>query len=165
MLVEEEVIMENLNVNAVRDDFPILHQKIEGKPLVYFDNAATTQKPQAVINAVNHFYREENANIHRGIHTLSERATASYEQARKALAKFINAKHSEEIIFVRGTTEAINLVADSFGFAHFKQDDEIILSTMEHHSNIVPWQLIAEKTGAKIKVIPISHKGEIELDD
>ncbi|MCW5589252.1 MAG: cysteine desulfurase [Legionellales bacterium] len=152
------------DVEKIRQDFPVLHQTICGKSLIYFDNAATTQKPQQVIDAVSHFYCHDNANIHRGIHTLSERATASYEIAREKVQHFIHAQETKEIIFTRGTTESINLLAQSYGLKYFKPQDEILVSEMEHHSNIVPWQLIAEKTGAVIKMIPITDAGEIDLN-
>lgn len=150
--------------NDIRNQFPILKQLIHGKPLIYFDNAATTQKPQCVIDTVTNYYLHDNANIHRGIHTLAERASIAYENARIKVQQFINAKSPDEIIFVRGTTEAINLVAQSYGQKNFKENDEIILSTMEHHSNLVPWQLIAEKTGAKLQVINIFDNGELDLE-
>lgn len=149
----------------IREDFPILKQKVGEKPLVYLDNAATSQKPLSVIEAVNRYYREENANIHRGVHMLSEKATDLYESARKKIQKFIGAAHSHEIVFTRGTTESINLVAASWGRSHLKKDDEILITHMEHHSNIVPWQLIAEQTGAKLKVAPINDAGEILWPD
>lgn len=147
-----------------REDFPILNQTISGKPLIYLDNAATTQKPQCVIDAIAHYYQHDNANVHRGIHTLSERATRAYEATRVKVQHFINAAHSHEIIFVRGTTEAINLVAQSYGRPQFKPGDEIILSQMEHHSNIVPWQILCEQTGAVLRVIPINQQGELVVD-
>ncbi|HEY1921686.1 MAG TPA: aminotransferase class V-fold PLP-dependent enzyme, partial [Tepidisphaeraceae bacterium] len=140
-----------LDVDAVRRQFPILGKKIHGKPLIYFDNAATTQKPRAVIDAIREYYESENANIHRGVHTLSQEATTAYEHARQKIAKFINAPDPRQIIFTRGTTESINLVASSFGRKFLRPGDEIILSAMEHHSNIVPWQLLAEEIGAKIR--------------
>ena len=145
-----------------RADFPILGQKVHGKPLVYLDNAATSQKPQVVLDAVMDYYETMNANVHRGVHTLSERATAAYEGAREKLRGFINAASTREIVYVRGTTEAINLVAQSYARPLLKAGDEIILSEMEHHSNIVPWQLVAEQTGAVLKVIPITDAGELE---
>jgi cysteine desulfurase/selenocysteine lyase len=161
-------ILENhLNPNGafdpmkVREDFPILKQKVRDKPLVYLDNAATSQKPLSVIETVERYYREDNANIHRGVHMLSERATDLYESARKKVQAFLNAANSEEIIFTRGTTESINLVANSFGRKNFKEGDEILITHMEHHSNIVPWQLIAEQTGAKLRVAPITDAGEM----
>ncbi|MEK7796067.1 MAG: aminotransferase class V-fold PLP-dependent enzyme, partial [Pseudomonadota bacterium] len=153
-----------LDVARVRADFPILRQLVRGKPLVYLDNAATTQKPVAVIEALNHYYRLDNANIHRGVHTLSERATAAYEGARATVRRFINARATEEIVFVRGATEAINLVAQTWGRANVKAGDEILLSEMEHHSNIVPWQMLCQQVGATLKVIPINDAGELQLD-
>jgi cysteine desulfurase/selenocysteine lyase len=152
------------DVQKIRRDFPILSQKIHGKPLVYLDNAATTQKPQAVIDAMVRSYAEDNANIHRGVHLLSERATRAYEDAREKVQKFLNASDLREIIFVRGTTEAINLVAQTFGRANIGQGDEVLISEMEHHSNIVPWQLICEEKGAQLKVIPITDEGELRID-
>lgn len=153
------------DVARVRQDFPILNQKVHGKPLVYFDNGATSQKPLCVIEAIDHYYRAENSNIHRGVHHLSERATAAYEAARGKLRGFINARSDQEIIFVRGTTEAINLVGQSYGRAFLRAGDEIIVSAMEHHSNIVPWQMLCEQTGAKLRVIPINHAGEIVMEE
>lgn len=153
------------DVEAVRQDFPVLQQTVHGKPLIYFDNAATSQKPQAVIDTLIHYYQNDNANIHRGVHTLSERATKAYEDARKTVQQFINAKHDSEIVFLRGTTEAINLVAQSYGRSNISQGDEIIISEMEHHANIVPWQLLCEQTGAVLKVIPINDKGELLIDE
>jgi cysteine desulfurase/selenocysteine lyase len=152
------------DVQRIRQDFPILNQKIHGKPLVYLDNAATTQKPQAVIDAMVRSYGEDNANIHRGVHLLSERATRAYEDARVKVQTFLNAADSREVIFVRGTTEAINLVAQTFGRANIGKGDEVLVSEMEHHSNIVPWQLICEEKGAQLKVIPITDEGELRLD-
>ena len=153
-----------LDVARARADFPILHQLVRGKPLVYLDNAATTQKPLAVIEALDHYYRFDNANIHRGVHTLSERATAAYEGARETVRGFINARATKEIVFVRGATEAINLVAQTWGRANVRQGDEILLSEMEHHSNIVPWQMLCQQVGATLKVIPINDAGELRLD-
>jgi cysteine desulfurase/selenocysteine lyase len=152
------------DVARVRADFPILRQLVHGKPLVYLDNAATTQKPTAVIETLNHYYRLDNANIHRGVHTLSERATAAYEGARTALRTFLNARSTKEIVFVRGTTEAINLVAQTWCRANVGQGDEILISEMEHHSNIVPWQMLCQQVGATLKVIPINDAGELLLD-
>ncbi len=152
------------DVARVRADFPILRQLVHGKPLVYLDNAATTQKPTAVIDTLNHYYRLDNANIHRGVHTLSERATAAYEGARTTLRTFLNAHSTKEIVFVRGTTEAINLVAQTWGRANVGQGDEILISEMEHHSNIVPWQMLCQQVGATLKVIPINDAGELLLD-
>jgi len=154
-----------LNVEEVRKDFPILHRQVNGKPLVYFDNGATSQKPQVVIDAITNYYTNENSNIHRGIHTLSQEATDAYEKARTTVQQFINAKHNHEIIFTSGTTGSINLVASSFGKKYIQAGDEIIISTMEHHSNIVPWQMLCEEKGAVLKVIPISDKGELLLEE
>jgi cysteine desulfurase/selenocysteine lyase len=148
----------------VRDDFPILHQQVHGKPLVYLDNAATTQKPRVVIDRVARYYAEENANVHRGVHHLSERATDAYDGARDTARAFLNAALSREIIFVRGTTDAINLVAQSYGRTHVGPGDEIVLSEMEHHSNIVPWQMLCEEKGARLRIIPIADSGELRMD-
>ena len=153
------------DVVAARRDFPILSRTVHGKPLVYLDNGATSQKPQVVIDTLSRYYREENANIHRGVHYLSEQATAAYEEAREKIQAFINAGHKEEIIFLRGTTEAINLVAQSYGRSFLKPGDEIVVSAMEHHSNIVPWQMLREQSGARLRVIPINHDGELVLDE
>ncbi len=150
------------DVTAHRADFPILQRQVNGRPLVYLDNAATTQKPLAVIEALDRYYREYNANIHRGVHTLSEEATEGYEGARATVARFINAPSEREIVFVRGTTEAINLVAQSFGRSRLVPGDEILITHLEHHSNIVPWQLLCEQTGAVLKVAPINERGEVE---
>jgi cysteine desulfurase/selenocysteine lyase len=152
------------DVQRIRRDFPILNQKIHGKPLVYLDNAATTQKPQAVIDAMVRSYAEDNANIHRGVHLLSERATRAYEDARIKVQKFLNAQDLREVIFVRGTTEAVNMVAQTFGRANIGKGDEVLITEMEHHSNIVPWQLICEEKGAQLKVIPITDEGELRMD-
>jgi len=155
----------SLDIETIRDDFPILHQEINGKPLVYFDNAATTQKPLQVIEAITQYYLDINANIHRGIHTLAERATTQFEGTREEVRAFLNARFTEEIIFVRGVTEGINLVASSFSNGFLKSGDEIIISTLEHHSNIVPWQMACEKTGAILKVIPIDENGELVFEE
>jgi cysteine desulfurase/selenocysteine lyase len=149
----------------VREDFPILKEKIHGKPLVYFDNGATTQKPQRVIDALARYYSKENSNIHRGVHALSEQATADYEAARGKLREFINAPSDKEIVLVRGTTEAINLVAQSYGRTFLTAGDEIVVSAMEHHSNIVPWQMVCAQVGARLRVIPINHDGEIVMEE
>src|SRR5215469_16908848 len=141
---------------ALRKDFPILDQQVHGKPLIYFDNAATSQKPRAVIAALEHYYERDNANVHRGIHELSNRATTAYEAARARAAKFINARSAEEIVFTRGTTEGINLAANSWGAKHLKAGDVILLTEMEHHSNLVPWQLLAQRTGAKLAYVPVN---------
>jgi cysteine desulfurase / selenocysteine lyase len=146
-----------------RADFPILKTEVQGHPLVYLDNAATTQKPEMVLRAMNEFYEHDNANVHRGVHELSERATEAYENARATVAAFIHAASPKEIIFVRGTTEAINCVAQTYGRAFLKAGDEILISAMEHHSNIVPWQMVCEQTGAHLKVISITEQGEIDL--
>ncbi len=149
------------DVEKVRKDFPILHQMINGKPLIYLDNAATSQKPKNVIDAVETYYREYNSNIHRGVHTLSENATEIYESSRLKIKNFINANSTKEIVFVRGATEAINLIAQSLGRDSLNENDEIIITELEHHSNIVPWQLLSQQTGAKLKFIPINNKGEL----
>jgi cysteine desulfurase/selenocysteine lyase len=154
-----------LDVEAVRADFPILSRRVHGKPLVYLDNAATAQKPLAVIEAMDRYYREYNANIHRGVHTLSGEATAAYEASRCKVRDFLNAGSEKEIIFVRGATEAINLVAQTLGRSTLQPGDEIIISAMEHHSNIVPWQLLREQTGAVLRVIPINERGELIMDE
>ncbi len=154
-----------LDVERIRRDFPILRQTVHGRPLVYLDNAASTQKPQAVIDALRHYYETDNANIHRGVHTLSVRATEAYEGARGIVQRFIGAARVEEIVFVRGTTEAINLVAQTYGRSHFGAGDEVLLTTMEHHSNIVPWQLLCEQTGARLRVAPINDDGELIFEE
>ena len=151
--------------STIRDDFPILNQEVNGKPLVYLDNAATTQKPQAVIDRVTNFLSDENANIHRGVHHLSMNATVAYDDARLTVAKFINAGSAKEIIFVRGATEAVNLVANSFCKNRLQKDDEILVTEMEHHANIIPWQIIAKSTGANVIPIAITNEGEIDLED
>lgn len=151
------------NVTEIRNDFPALHQLVNNRPLIYFDNAATTQKPQVVINAITQFYTKENSNIHRGVHFLSQKATEAYENSREYIRSFINAEHSHEIIFTKGTTEAINLVAYSFGKAFVMQGDEIIISALEHHSNIVPWQMLCEEKKAILRVLPITQTGDLEI--
>ena len=153
-----------LNIEKIRNEFPILHQQVNGKPLIYFDNAATNQKPKRVIKALTDYYEGYNANIHRGIHTLAEKATKAYEDTRLAMQQFIRAKHSEEIIFTRGVTESINLVAASYGRAFLKEGDDVIISGLEHHSNIVPWQLICEEKKALLKIIPITEIGEMDME-
>lgn len=152
------------DVQAVRKQFPILSREVKGHPLIYLDNAATTQKPQAVVDSLLHYYTYNNANIHRGIHTLAEEATAAYEATRDAVKAFINAAVREEIIFTRGTTESINLVAYTWGMANVKAGDEIIVSGMEHHSNTVPWQLVCERNGARLRVIPVNEQGELDME-
>ena len=152
------------DVEAIRADFPALHQEVKGRPLAYLDNGATSQKPRAVIDAIRDYYEQDNSNVHRGVHTLSERATAAYEGTREKVRSFLNAADSREIVFARGTTEAINLVANSFVRPRLGEGDEIVISHMEHHSNIVPWQFLCEQTGAKLRVVPIGDDGALELD-
>jgi cysteine desulfurase/selenocysteine lyase len=152
------------DVEATRRDFPILAQRVNGKPLVYLDNAATSQKPMAVIEAIERYYREYNSNVHRGLHALSEKATQAYERARSTVRRFLGAGEDREIVFVRGTTEAINLVATSFVKPRLQAGDEMLITHMEHHSNIVPWQMLREQTGAVLKVVPIDDRGQLELD-
>ena len=154
-----------LDIAKIRGEFPILHQEVNGKPLVYFDNAATNQKPQRVIDALTYHYKNDNANIHRGIHTLAERSTTAFENTRKVVQNFINANESEEIIFTKGTSESINLVASSWGRKFLNEGDEVLISALEHHSNIVPWQMICEERGAILKVMPINEQGDIILDE
>lgn len=158
-------LMTSLDVNEIRKDFPILNQKINDYDLIYFDNAATTQKPKSVIAAMTHYYEQDNSNVHRGVHALSVRATEMYEAARAKVKRFINAKSPKECIFVRGTTEAINLVAQSFVAPRILPGEEILITYMEHHSNIVPWQMVCNKTGATLQVAPISISGELLLDE
>ena len=155
--------MSILDLDRIRQDFPILHQQVHDRPLVYLDNAATSQKPIQVIDAVSDYYRQDNANVHRGVHKLSQRATDAFEGSRSKVRGFINAQSDKEIIFVRGATEAINLVAQSFVRPKLHVDDEILISHMEHHANIVPWQMLCEQTGAKLKVIPMTDVGELDL--
>lgn len=157
-------VPKTFEVERVREDFPILTRKVHGKPLIYFDTAASTQRPLAVIEAVDNFYREHNANVHRGVHSLSQEATDLYEAGRRKLAGFINAPSEREVIFTRGTTEAINLVAQSFLRPNLQPGDEILVTHMEHHANIVPWQMLCEQTGASLKVVPINQRGELEID-
>jgi len=153
-----------LDVERIRAEFPALARQVRGHPLVYLDNAATTQKPRRVIDAVSRYYERDNANVHRGVHLLSERATAAYEHARGRIGRFLNAADRREIVFVRGATEGINLVAQSYGRTRLRPGDEVLISTMEHHSNIVPWQLVCEQTGAALRVIPMDDRGELQLD-
>jgi cysteine desulfurase/selenocysteine lyase len=155
----------NLDIDQIRTLFPVLHQEVNGKPLVYLDNAATTQKPHAVIDAISQYYHLDNSNIHRGAHTLAARATESFEKTRLMVRDFIGAKEAEEIIFTKGTTESINLIASTFGRKFVKEGDEILISTLEHHSNIVPWQMLCEEKGAQLKIIPVNDKGEILLEE
>ena len=160
-----DAVDRGFDVMKIRHDFPALDQMVHGKPLVYLDNAATSQKPQVVLDAINRYYRAGNANIHRGVHYLSEQATQEYEGAREKIRRFLNAASTKEIVFVRGATEGINLVASTFGRRRVRAGDEILISAMEHHSNIVPWQLLCEEKGAKLRVIPISDRGEIILEE
>ena len=153
------------DVRKIREDFPILKQKMHGKPLVYLDNAATSQKPQAVIDALLHFYSQYSANIHRGVYLLSERSTQAYEDARVKLQRFMNAAEPREIVYVRGSTEGINLVAQTYGRQHIGAGDEILITAMEHHSNIVPWQMLCEEKGCRLRVGPINDRGELILDE
>ena len=157
-------IQKSLNIYNVRQQFPLLNREVKGKPLIYFDNAATSQKPQSVIDALVNYYTNYNANVHRGLHTLAEEATLAFEATRDAAQQFIHAASREEIIFTRGTTEGINLVAYTWGRQKIKAGDEIIISTMEHHSNIVPWQILCEEKGAVLKIIPINDEGELLFD-
>ncbi len=156
---------EAIDVHAIRADFPILRQTVNGKPLIYMDNTATTQKPQAVIDALSDFYATRNANVHRGVHHLSVQATQAYEQARLKVRDFLGASRVEEIVYVRGTTEAINLVAQTYGRANIHAGDEVVISTMEHHSNIVPWQILCQQQGATLRVVPINDAGEFLFDE
>jgi cysteine desulfurase/selenocysteine lyase len=165
MAEEVNTIAKSIDIDAVRAQFPILQRQVNGFPLAYFDNAATTQKPQSVIDALTNYYTTNNSNIHRGVHTLAEEATTAFEQTRTAVQQFVNAREEEEIIFTKGTSESINLVAATYGKAFVKQGDEIIITGMEHHSNIVPWQMLCEEKGAVLRVIPISDTGEIDIED
>lgn len=152
-------------IERIRQDFPVLQQKVHGKPLIYLDNAATAQKPQAVIDTITRYYLSENSNVHRGVHFLSEVATQAYESARTRVRQFLNAAHDREIIFTRGTTEGINLVAASYGRSRIQAGDEVVISAMEHHSNIVPWQMVCEEKGARLRVIPMNDAGELLLEE
>ncbi len=164
-MIESATISKTLNVYAIREQFPVLGRMVKDKPLVYLDNAATSQKPQVVIDALVNYYTTQNANIHRGIHTLAEEATAAFEDTRNTAKEFINAASHDEIIFTRGATEGINLVAYTWGRKNIKAGDEIIISTMEHHSNIVPWQILCEEKGATLRVIPVNDEGELLLEE
>jgi len=164
-MIETSTIQKTFDVDTIRRQFPIMSREVKGRPLVYFDNAATSQKPQAVIDALVNYYSSYNANIHRGIHTLAEEATLAFEETRDAVQKFINADSREEIIFTRGTTEGINLVAYTWGRQNIQAGDEVIISSLEHHSNIVPWQIICEEKGAVVKIIPINELGELVFDE
>jgi cysteine desulfurase / selenocysteine lyase len=159
-----QTIAKDLDVYAIRQQFPALNRLVKGRPLVYFDNAATSQKPQVVLDALMDYYTNMNANVHRGIHTLAEEATAAFEATRDTVRQFINASSREEVIFTRGTTEGINLVAYTWGRKNIAAGDEIIISEMEHHSNIVPWQILCEEKGAVLKMIPINGEGELQMD-
>ena len=165
MTTEKEITKKVFRVEDIRKEFPILKQLIHDKPLVYLDNAATTQKPQVVIDTLVKYYNEQNSNIHRGVHTLSQVATKEYENARVKIKNFINAKSLNEIIFTRGATEGVNLVASTYGRKNIKEGDEVIISTMEHHSNIEPWQMLCEEKNAKLKIIPINDDGELLIDE
>jgi len=160
-----EALVSPIDVKEIRKRFPVLNQEVNGKPLIYFDNAASSQTVDTAVQSIHDFYQKDHANIHRGIHTLAERSTKAYEDTRKVVQQFINAPESELIIFTKGTTESINLVAQSWGMDNLKEGDEIILSQLEHHSNIVPWQLIAQRTGASIKVIPVNENGELIIEE
>ena len=164
-LIQTENKAAPLDVARVREDFPILRRQVHGKPLVYLDNAATTQKPNAVIDRITRYYTSENSNVHRGVHHLSEVATAAYEAARGTVRRFINAGSEKEIVFVRGTTEGINLVASTFGRTKVNEGDEILISAIEHHSNIVPWQLLCQERGATLRIIPVNDAGELLMDE
>ena len=166
MLIKpNKIYNKKFNVANIRKDFPILKTKSNKKPLIFFDNGASSQKPKVVLEKIKEIYEKKYANIHRGIYDLSQKATEEYESSRKKIKKFLNAKSEKEIIFVRGATEGINLVAESYGFKNFKKGDEVILTQLEHHSNIVPWQILKEKKNIKIKILPINNKGEINLND
>ncbi|MCX6296185.1 MAG: cysteine desulfurase [Bacteroidetes bacterium] len=165
-MIESKNITEvQLDIKKIRADFPILSHKVNGKPLIYFDNGATAQKPKSVIDAIGNYYSNQNANIHRGVHTLSQEITVAYENARSTVQKHLNAEHAHEIIFTKGTTDSINLVASSFGKKFISQGDEILVSVMEHHSNILPWQQVCEERGAILKVIPINMEGELIISE
>ena len=164
-MINSEAIADHvLDIKKIREDFPILQTKVYGKPLVYFDNAATTQKPKSVLQTLEQYYTGYNSNVHRGVHLLSQQATEAYEEARKKIAAYINAEHTHEVIFTKGTTNSINLVAYTFGRKFLKAGDEVLISAMEHHSNIVPWQIICEEKNAVLKVVPINERGELKMD-
>src|SRR5436189_2311771 len=164
-MIAAEKKARKIDWKGLRRDFPILDQQVHGHPLVYFDNAATTQKPTAVVDALKHYYEHDNANVHRGIHELSNRATTAFEAARQRAAQFINARSSDEIIFTRGTTEGINLIAYAWGTKHITRGDKILLTEMEHHSNIVPWQMLAERVGAQVLYLPVNgDQGMLDLN-
>ena len=159
-----QVSNRSIDWNGVREDFPILDQQVHGQPLIYFDNAATSQKPRAVIEALQYYYEHDNANVHRGLHELSSRATEAYESARQRVANYLGAASADEIVFTRGTTEGINLVAQSWGGKFLRAGDVILLTEMEHHSNLVPWQLLAERTGARLRFVPVRDDGTLALE-
>lgn len=165
MILKSDTAKPPFDVEAIRADFPILQTSVSGKPLVYLDNAASAQKPQSVIDRLNRYYSEQNANIHRGVHFLSQEATVAYEDARKTVARFINAAEPKECIFTRNATEAVNLVASSWGRANLRAGDEVIITTMEHHANIVPWQMLRDELGIVIKIVPVNDIGELDLED
>jgi len=154
----------NVDWKAVREDFPILREQVHGHPLIYFDNAATSQKPRTVIDALRHYYEHENANVHRGLHELSSRATDAYERSRQRVATYLGAPTAEEIVFTRGTTESINLVAQAWGGKFVRADDVILLTEMEHHSNLVPWQLLAGRIGSRLRFVPVRDDGTLDLE-
>ncbi|HAU53149.1 MAG TPA: cysteine desulfurase CsdA, partial [Sphingobacterium sp.] len=156
--------MEKFNIDKIRADFPILKREVNGKPLVYLDNGATTQKPSSVINSIVHYYTDMNSNVHRGVHYLSQISTDAFEVTRKKVQAFIHAAEDKEIIITKGTTDGINLIATCYGRAFIHEGDEIIISAMEHHSNIVPWQMLCDEKGCKIRVIPMNDKGELDMD-
>src|SRR6185295_3386228 len=164
-MIKSATIPDTLDVETIRSQFPVLNREVKGKKLVYFDNAATSQKPQAMIDSLVDYYSNYNANIHRGIHTLAEEATAAFEATRDACKELINASSREEVIFTRGTTDGINLVAYTWGRKNLGKGDEVIITAMEHHSNIVPWQIVCEEKGAVLKVIPIDDNGELLMDE
>ncbi|HXH18498.1 MAG TPA: cysteine desulfurase [Chitinophagales bacterium] len=164
-ITQKKPAASSFNVEKIREEFPLLHQKVNGFPLVYFDNAATSQKPRAVIDAINQYYSIYNSNVHRGVHYLSGKATDAYEESRRIAQRFINAKSEVEVNFTRGTTESVNLVAQTWGRKYVKQGDEVIISALEHHSNTVPWQMLCEEKGARLRVIPMNDAGELLLDE
>ncbi len=165
MTASKTIYKTSIDIEKIRADFPILSRKVNGKPLIYFDNGATSQKPRSVIDSLENYYKDQNANIHRGVHTLSQEVTLAYENARSTIQNHLNARHSHEIVFTKGTTDSINLVASSFGKKYISEGDEIIVSAMEHHSNILPWQQLCEEKGAVLKVIPINDAGELIISD
>src|SRR3954464_10422155 len=160
-----QIVGSSVDWNAVREDFPILDQQVHGQPLIYFDNAATTQKPRQVLDTLRHYYEHDNANVHRGLHELSSRATDAYEGARARVAKFIGAANPDQIVFTRGTTESINLVAQAWGGKFLREGDTILLTEMEHHSNLVPWQLLAEQRGARLRFVRVRDDGSLALEE